>query len=262
MEDRGILIDKPAGISSFGVVAKVRGRLKAELGHKVKVGHTGTLDPFATGLLILLSGKMTKKSGEILKFDKEYVATMKLGYVSTTGDPEGQIQSCSTRGASEKIQSHLISDTGRKIQSCSTRGASGRPVATGGRRYLSPCQAPNPLRLNMIELVITSFIGKIEQTVPKYSAVKINGRRAYDLARKGEDFETPTRKVTIYNIEILKYEYPELTIRCEVSSGTYIRTLAEDIGKKLGVGAYLTELRRTKVGKYDVKDAIKLEDFV
>ena len=91
MEDQIILIDKPAGISSFGVVAKIRGRLKAEFGHKVKVGHTGTLDPFATGLLILLSGKMTKKSNEFLKLDKEYVATLKLGYTSTTGDPEGEI---------------------------------------------------------------------------------------------------------------------------------------------------------------------------
>ena len=92
MEDRIILIDKPADISSFGVVAKVRGRLKSEFGHKIKVGHTGTLDPFATGLLILLTGKMTKKSNEFLKLDKIYEATLKLGYTSTTGDPEGEIQ--------------------------------------------------------------------------------------------------------------------------------------------------------------------------
>ena len=270
-----ILIDKPAGMSSFGVVAKVRGRLKAELGHKVKVGHTGTLDPFATGLLILLSGKMTKKSGEFLKLDKEYVATLKLGFTSTTGDIEGEIQSYSNEGdASDKIQSHLISDTGRKIQSCSTRGASdkiqshlisdtgrSRPSLRGSRPNSRPWPPKCP-QSSVIESAVKSFVGVIEQTPPKYSAIKINGERAYKLARKGQDFEVPSRKVEIYNIEILKYEYPELTIRCEVSSGTYIRTLAEDIGKKLGVGAYLTELRRTKVGKYDVKDAVKLEDFV
>ena len=99
LKDRIILVDKPSGISSFGVVAKVRGKMRKELGQKVKVGHTGTLDPFATGLLIILTGKMTKKSAEFLKLDKEYVATMKLGYVSTTGDPEGEIQSYSTQGA-------------------------------------------------------------------------------------------------------------------------------------------------------------------
>ena len=232
MEDQIILVDKPAGISSFGVVARVRAKLRDEFGHKVKVGHTGTLDPFATGLLILLSGKMTKKSGDFLKLDKEYEATMKLGYVSTTGDTEGE------------IQLHP------------TRGASGRPVATGGRRYSSACQPPDPLRLDIIESTLQSFVGEIEQTVPKYSAVKINGQRAYKLARAGKDFETPKRKVTIYSIEVLDYKYPDLKIRCHVSSGTYIRTLAEDIGKKLGTGAYLTALRRTKIGDYDVKDAI------
>ena len=102
MEDQIILIDKPAGISSFGVVAKVRGRLKSEFGHKIKVGHTGTLDPFATGLLILLTGKMTKKSNEFLKLDKIYEATLKLGYISTTGDPEGEIQQYPNEGITER----------------------------------------------------------------------------------------------------------------------------------------------------------------
>ena len=210
-----ILVDKPEGISSFEVVAKVRGRLKAEFGHKVKVGHTGTLDPFATGLLILLSGKMTKKSGEFLKWDKEYVATMKLGYTSTTGDPEGQIQEYSVKSV-----------------------------------------------LPPIESVLSDFIGKIVQTPPRYSAIKINGERAYKLARKGQEFEIPKREVEIYEIEVLRYEYPELEIRCHVSSGTYIRTLAEDIGERLGTGAYLTALRRTRVEKYDVKDAVKLDELV
>ena len=212
-EDKIILIDKPAGISSFGVVAKVRGHLKTEFGHKVKVGHTGTLDPFATGLLILLSGKMTKKSNEFLNKDKVYEATLKLGYTSTTGDPEGEIQ-------------------------------------LYPREYYPS--------LEKITSIINSFIGEIEQTPPRFSAIKINGERAYKLARKGADFEIPKRKVTIYSIEILDYNYPELKIRTHVSSGTYIRTLAEDIGKKLGTGAYLTALRRTKIAGYDVKDAEKL----
>ena len=220
MEDQIILIDKPANISSFGVVAKVRAKLKNEFGHKVKVGHTGTLDPFATGLLILLSGKMTKKSDEFLRHDKVYEATLKLGFTSTTGDPEGEI--------TETINT----------------------------------PATNHPKKSDISSVVSSFIGKITQTPPRFSAVKINGERAYKLARKGEDFEIPSREVEIYSIDILKFDYPELSIRCHVSSGTYIRTLAEDIGKKLGTGAYLTALRRTKIADYDVKDATKLNDYM
>lgn len=216
MEDRVILIDKPAGISSFGVVTKVRGYLRNECGHKVKVGHTGTLDPFATGLLILLSGKMTKKSNEFLKLDKEYIADLKLGFKSSTGDPEGEI---------EKIDDRV-------------------PDA------------------KEIDDVLHAFVGEIEQIPPKYSAIKINGQRAYKLARRGVDFEVPMRKIRIYNIEVLEYKYPRLVIRCRVSSGTYIRTLAEDIGLKLGVGAYLTALRRTKIGEYSVDKTCTLKDFV
>ena len=208
-EDQIILVDNPADISSFGVVAKVRSRLRDEFGHKIKVGHTGTLDPFATGLLILLSGKMTKKSNEFLKLDKVYEAILKLGYTSTTGDPEGKI----TKLDNKNIDVNIIKDT------------------------------------------LNSFIGKIEQTPPKFSAIKINGQRAYKLARKGQDFKIPSRQVEIYSIEILDYHYPDLIIRTHVSSGTYIRTLAEDIGKQLGTGAYLTSLRRISVGKFNVRDA-------
>lgn len=223
MEDKIILIDKPAGISSFGVVARVRRKLRDEFGHKIKVGHTGTLDPFATGLLILLSGKLTKKSDEFLHKDKVYEASLKLGYTSTTGDPEGEIQLYPSEGGSKD-----------------RRAETTRP------------------ELDIIESTIRSFVGEIGQTPPRFSAIKINGQRAYKLARKGEDFEVPTRKVTIYSIEILNYNYPELSIRCHVSSGTYIRSLAEDIGNALGTGAYLTSLRRTKIGDYDVKNAEKL----
>ncbi|MBR3254142.1 tRNA pseudouridine(55) synthase TruB [Candidatus Saccharibacteria bacterium] len=212
MEDQVILIDKPAGISSFGVVAKVRHKLRDEFGHKIKVGHTGTLDPFATGLLILLSGKMTKKSNEFLKLDKVYKATLRLGYTSTTGDPEGEL---------EKVSEE-------------------KPT------------------IDQIKKIISNFTGTIEQTPPRFSAIKINGERAYKLARKNQDFEIPSRKITIYSIEILEYNYPELKIRCHVSSGTYIRTLAEDIGKALDTGAYLIALRRTKIGNFDIKNATKL----
>ena len=218
-ENQIILIDKPSGISSFGVVAKVRANLRDKFGHKVKVGHTGTLDPFATGLLILLSGKMTKKSSNFLKLDKTYEATLKLGYTSTTGDPEGEIQLYSNEGSPELDEYTDIS------------------------------------------LALNSFVGKIEQTPPRFSAIKINGQRAYKLARKGQDFKIPSRKVEIYSIDILDYNYPELRIRVHCSSGTYIRTLAEDIGKKLGTGAYLTELRRTQIANYNVKDAHPLSDF-
>ena len=234
MEDQIILVDKPAGISSFGIVAKIRRELKEEFGHKIKVGHTGTLDPFATGLLILLSGKMTKKSNEFLKLDKIYEAELKLGFVSSTGDPEGEIQRYHVEDLSE----------------VTTENEGASPVTTGA-------SDPYPKR-EVVESVLQSFTGKITQTPPRFSAIKINGERAYKLARKGADFEIPSREVEIYSIEILDYSYPTLKIRCHVSSGTYIRTLAEDIGKKLGTGAYLTALRRTKIGDYHIEDAKKV----
>lgn len=212
-----ILIDKPAGLSSFGVVARVRRRLSEQAEKKVKIGHTGTLDPFATGLLILLSNKATKMSNQFLKLDKWYEATICLGKISTTGDPEGEI----------------IEQYPQKIPT-----------------------------LEEIETAVTSLIGQITQTVPAFSAVKINGQRAYQLARRGESVIMPTRQVEIYFLEVLSYNYPNLVIRTHVSSGTYIRTLGEDIGKALGTGAYLTSLRRTQVGIYKVSNAITLADFM
>jgi tRNA pseudouridine55 synthase len=211
-----ILIDKPAGMSSFGVVARVRRKLRDELGKKTKVGHTGTLDPFATGLLIILAGKATKKSDEFLKKDKVYEATVKLGETSTTGDIEGEIEK-----VSDKVPT-----------------------------------------LDDIKKACDKLTGEIMQTVPAYSAVKINGERAYKLARKGKEVEMPTRKVTIYELEILDYTYPNLKIRTHVSSGTYIRTLGEDIGKLLGTGAYLTALRRTKIANFSVEAALKLDEYM
>lgn len=223
--DKKILIDKPANMTSFGVVARVRRvlseQLSAEIGEKrkVKVGHTGTLDPFATGLLILLTGKMTRESDNFLKMDKTYLATLKLGATSTTGDPEGEI------------------------------------INTPAHNFKVP-------DLNDIKPIIQLFVGEISQTPPIFSAIKIDGRRAYDLARKGEKPKMPERRVTIYGIEIISYTYPALVIRVHCSSGTYIRTLAEDIGKELSCGAYLTELRRESIGEYEVKDAATLHDFM
>ena len=254
-EDAVILIDKPAGISSFGVVAKVRGALKQKFGHKVKVGHTGTLDPFATGLLILLSGKMTKKSSEFLRLDKTYEATLRLGYTSTTGDPEGEITKYSQLTEFAKIEEHK----GKAAKSQAPGIHLSRSMFGDGPNTERPSPVTTGARERSeidVSLVLSNFIGTIPQTVPKFSAVKINGERAYKLARKGKDFETPTRKVTIYEIDLLNYEYPELKIKVHCSSGTYIRTLAEDIGKTLGTGAYLTALRRTEIGTFSIKDAI------
>lgn len=209
-EDSVILVDKPAGITSFGVVARIRRKLSEQLGNKAKVGHTGTLDPFATGLMIIVTGKECRNAMTYSKLDKEYEATFRLGQTSTTGDPEGEITHTSD---------------------------------------LIPTK-------EAIEAALEQFRGEITQRPPMYSAIKINGRRAYDLARKGEVVEIPTRQVTVFSLELVDYTYPELRIRTHVSSGTYIRSLGEDIGTVLGTGAYCSELRRTKVAEYSVADAI------
>ena len=251
--DQIILIDKPTGISSFGVVARVRRELRDQFGRKIKVGHTGTLDPFATGLLILLSGKMTKKSSDFLKLDKVYEATLKLGYTSTTGDPEGEITKyvdgpCALRFFREPVS---LSRANPSLRSGRARDPAQPEDVPEKTKHLVPST-------EQVISCLQSFLGDIQQTVPKFSAVKINGQRAYKLAREGRDFTPPTRTVAIYDLELISYRYPELTIRCHVSSGTYIRILAEDIGRRLGTGAYLTALRRTKIGNYSVQNARKL----
>lgn len=218
MTDEIVLIDKPAGWTSFDVCAKLRGRIKAEFRahgqhptkRQLRVGHAGTLDPFATGLLIVLRGDATKRADEFLKLDKIYETTLQLGATSTTGDPEGEII--------ERAQQ-------------------------------------NPVSLEEIQAVVQRFTGEITQIPPAYSAIKINGQRAYKLARAGKTFDVPPRQVTIYKCELLRYVYPELDIRVHVSSGTYIRTLAADIGEALGVGAYCKTLRRTAIGQFRVQDA-------
>lgn len=233
--DEILLIDKPAGITSFGVVARVRRKLteaaqqewdakygeltEEERRHvparpkKVKVGHAGTLDPFATGLLIVLVGKTTKRAQEFLKLDKEYEATIVLGKKSSTGDPEGEI----TEVAGAEVP------TREAVEECA-RG----------------------------------MVGEMIQRVPEYSAVKINGQRAYKLARAGKQVEMPVRKVNLYSMEVLGYDFPEVKIRTKVSSGTYIRALGEEMGERLGTGAYVKELRRTQVGEWRVEDAVPI----
>lgn len=190
---------------------------------RVKVGHCGTLDPFATGLLILVTGKQTKNAGEFMKKDKVYEATIRLGQVSSTGDPEGEITDF------QSVQ--------------------GLPLEKNAQgRTLSKTELGGALK---------SFVGEIEQTPPMFSAIKINGQRAYKLARKGEVVEIPKRTVTIYSLELIDYTYPELKIRTHVSSGTYIRSLAIDIGEALGTGAYCSELRRTKIADWDVAESTR-----
>ncbi len=210
-----VLIDKPAGKSSFGVVSRVRWLLSQKAGKKVKVGHTGTLDPFATGLMIIVVGSYCKRAGEFSKLDKRYEALIQLGATSSTGDPEGELTPVSDRRPTE----------------------------------------------DEVQKSLENFKGEISQTPPSYSAIKIDGVRAYKLARKGEKVAMPTRQVMIHDLELLDYTYPELRISTHVGSGTYIRTLGEDIGAQLGTGAYVSELRRLTVGKWSLENAVTLDDF-
>lgn len=214
-----VLVDKPTDWTSFDVVNYIRSIVaKAEdkKPKNVKVGHIGTLDPFASGLLVVLVGKnFTRQAMNLSKLDKTYEVICRLGEVSTTGDPEGD-----------------ISKVGGQVPELST-----------------------------VNRVLHSFEGQIKQTPPAYSAIKINGQRAYALARKGIAVEMPPRIVTIDSIELLSYNYPEISFKTSVSSGTYIRSLVEDIGHSLGTGAYTTALRRTRIGQFDIAGAITVKNI-
>jgi tRNA pseudouridine55 synthase len=211
-----VLVDKPKGWTSFDVVAKIRGVLKRETGlKKPKVGHTGTLDPMATGLLIIVSGKYTKRAGEFSKLDKVYEAELTLGYGSTTDDDEGEKTQKSDRQPS----------------------------------------------LEEIQTLLNTFVGEQLQLPPAFSAIKINGQRAYKLARAGKEVVIEPRSVTVYSIANIVYDYPKLNFTIKVSSGTYIRSIARDIGNKLGTGAYLSALKRTEVGGLKLDDAVWVDDF-
>lgn len=227
--DGVLLVDKPAGWTSHDVVARVRGLLRqaqspgnrllansSQLSArvpKVRVGHTGTLDPAASGLVILVLGKYTKRASEFSKLDKTYEVEMTLGAISSTGDIEGDIAQKST-------------------------------------------QQPS---LAEVKAALSKFVGQISQTPPIYSAIKVNGQRAYKLARAGKQVKLEPRQVTIHSIDGVQYNYPRLTFKTEVSSGTYVRSLSEDIGTELGTGAYMSALRRVQVGGYALTEAISLD---
>ena len=215
-----LLIDKQKGWTSFDVVAKVRGVLRADLKqkglpYKIKVGHTGTLDPLATGLLVLAIGKYTKKVPELTKHDKSYFASVKLGHTSTTDDAEGEL----------------------------TAGSSDQPTE------------------QTVQKALQTFVGEISQIPPQFSAIKIGGVRSYKAARSGTEVKYEPRTVTIHSISDIKYDYPTVTFTANVGSGTYIRSLARDLGQKLGTGAYLADLRRTSVGEFNLNTAILTDDL-
>lgn len=246
-----LLIDKPAGWTSFDVVAKIRGMIRAQYlaqdikptKRQLKVGHTGTLDPFATGLVIILLGDACSQSDEFLKLDKVYEATVRLGETSTTGDPEGEITETLDSRFSILDEAHDTASI--PAQASSIKHQASSHVPTG----------------ETVERTLKRFLGTITQTPPAHSAIKINGQRAYKLARAGKPVDMPSRQVTIHSLELLDYSYPDLKIRTHVSSGTYIRSLAQDIGQALGTGAYCTQLRRTRVGQYELDDAVSISQL-
>ncbi|MBP6962620.1 tRNA pseudouridine(55) synthase TruB [Candidatus Saccharibacteria bacterium] len=218
--DGVILVDKPIGWTSFDVVAKIRGNLRRITGNKkIKVGHAGTLDPMATGLLIVLAGNMTKQQDSFMKKDKVYEAEVTLGAVSDTDDAEG-----------------VLVSTGYDVRSMKT-----------GKEEIADA--------------LNSFVGELEQMPPQYSAIKLNGQKAYEIARKGEKAELKLRKVTIYSIDDIEARSNKVSFKCHVSSGTYIRSLARDLGEKLGCGGYLSALRRTSIGEYSVDEALAVSDL-
>ena len=214
-----LLVDKPAGWTSFDVVKYVRSIVSKASGlpaKKVKVGHSGTLDPFATGLLIILVGKnYTKQAESLLKRNKSYQVVAELGNVSSTGDTEGTITKKSNHIPQKQEAEH----------------------------------------------VVNNFHGEIEQVPPAYSAIKVNGVRAYKLAREDKEVVIKSRTVMIYDIVTTQYDYPILEFRADVSSGTYIRSLVEDIGKALGTGAYTKALRRLSIGNCSIEQAMIIKDI-
>lgn len=207
-----LLLDKPAGISSAGLVNAV----KRLLPRGTKIGHAGTLDPFATGLLILLLGKATKRCEELMNHSKQYEATIRLGARTETDDPESA------------------------------------PELTAGAV---------PPDIQVVTEALKRFIGNIDQLPPVYSALKINGKRACDRVRAGQTVAMKTRKVRVNDVSLLTYAWPDLKVRIDCGRGTYIRAIARDLGDALGVGGYLTELRRTRSGDFRVENALQLDSL-
>lgn len=207
-----LLIDKPLHWTSFDVVRKIRNTIRIK-----KVGHAGTLDPLATGLLIICTGKYTKKINEYMAREKEYTGTFTLGATTPTYDLESEPENFHS---TDSITDHLINST------------------------------------------ILKFIGEISQVPPAHSAIKVDGKRVYELARKGKEVKLDPRKITIWEFEIIKIELPEVYFRVVCSTGTYIRSLANDFGRELGCGAYLSSLRRTRIGEFNVSTADTVDSFI
>ncbi|MDE7458967.1 MAG: tRNA pseudouridine(55) synthase TruB [Muribaculaceae bacterium] len=213
-----LCIDKPLGWTSFDAVKRLRGAVMRRMGvRKFKVGHAGTLDPLATGVMIVCTGKATKRIEELQAGVKEYVATMALGATTPSFDLETDID------------------------------------ATYPTEHIDR---------KMVEDVLTRFTGRIEQVPPAYSACKVDGKRAYTMARKGKEVELKAKVLVIDEIELLDFKPEEITVRVVCSKGTYIRALARDIGLALGSGAHLTALRRTRVGDVKVDDCMSVDAAV
>lgn len=213
-----LLIDKPKEWTSFDVVNKLRSTIRKKLGiKKIKVGHAGTLDPMATGLLIICTGKFTKQLSEYQGMPKEYIGTFQLGATTPSYDAETAID------------------------------------AQFPTEHITP---------ELLEQARQQFLGDIEQKPPMFSAIKVDGQPLYKKARKGETVEVKSRSVKIYDFELTATQVPDVSFKVECSKGTYIRSLAYDFGKAVDSGAYLTDLRRTKIGEYRVEDAWSLEGLV
>ncbi|MBF0387449.1 MAG: tRNA pseudouridine(55) synthase TruB [Candidatus Omnitrophica bacterium] len=204
-----IVVDKPSGMTSHDVVARVRRKLNMK-----RVGHAGTLDPLATGVLIILVGNATKLFDKFVGFDKSYLATLQLGLKTRSADIQG-----------ETLEERPFAD----------------------------------ITQNNVEAAFTRFVGNIEQIPPMVSAVKHKGERLYKLARKGETVEREPRKIRIDTLKLLEFSAPFVKFVLDCSKGTYVRQVAEDVGEVLGCGACITEIRRTKVGPFDIAGAVKLE---
>lgn len=213
-----IAIDKPYRMSSFGALAHIRYVLSKFLHHKVKIGHAGTLDPLATGVLVLCTGKKTKEIEQLQTHTKEYTATLQLGATTASYDLE-----------------HTVNHT----------------------------YPTRHITRQLIEETLPQFVGDIQQVPPTYSAVKVNGDRAYALRRAGESVTLKPKSVRIDEIELTHYddETKQLGLRVVCGKGTYIRSLARDLGRALGSGAFLTELRRTRVGDFTVDNCVSFENF-
>jgi len=208
-----LVIDKPSGITSRDAV----NRAQQWFPRRTKTGHTGTLDPLATGVLVVCLGSATRLAAYVQDMDKDYRTRIMLGARSDTDDADGTI---------------------------------------------APAAAAGPIDETTVRESVAGFVGEIAQSPPAYSAVKIDGKRAHDLARRGGQIEIAPRNVKIYSIEILGYRWPELELEIHCGKGTYIRSLARDLGEKLGCGAYVTQLRRTRVGPFLVESGVSLDESV